>query len=123
METAPCTVEDTEEIFCLRKTDDYQSHVALGNALAAQYCSREAIETYREALLIRSDDWTAYNRLASAYLTIRRFDEAKECYHRCLALGVDEKRWRFPGVSGTISMETGLPQRTGLKNVCPAETN
>lgn len=94
--SAPCTVEDTEEMFWLREADDYQSKVALGNALAAQYRFRDAIEAYRKALLVRSDDWTAYNRLAGACLTIRQFEEAMDGYSRCLALGVGEKAVAFP---------------------------
>lgn len=94
--SAPCNVEGTEEMFWLREADDYQSKVALGNALAAQYRFRDAIEAYRKALLIRSDDWTAYNRLAGACLTIRRFGEAMDGYSRCLALGAGEKAVAFP---------------------------
>ncbi len=94
--SAPCTVEDTEEMFWLREADDHQSKVALGNALAAQYRFRDAIEAYRKALLVRSDDWTAYNRLAGACLTIRRFEEAMDGYSRCLALGAGEKAVAFP---------------------------
>lgn len=35
-EGAPSDVEDTEEMFWLRRSDDYQSKIALGNALSAQ---------------------------------------------------------------------------------------
>lgn len=93
---APCTVEDTEEMFWLRESDDFQSQVALGNALAGQYRFRDAIAVYRSALRIRNDDQTVFNRLASSYLTIRCFPKAKACYERALQLGADPKAISFP---------------------------
>ena len=93
---APCTAEDTEEIFWLREADDYQSRVALGNALAGQYRFKDAICAYQNALRIRRDVWTVFSRLAVAYLTIRRFAEAKEQYERCLAIGADPKAVALP---------------------------
>ena len=47
--TARCEAEDTEELFWLRESDDYQSKAALGNALSAQYRFREAAESYLSA--------------------------------------------------------------------------
>jgi tetratricopeptide (TPR) repeat protein len=93
---APCFVEDTEDMFWLREADDYQSRVDCGNALAAQYRFKEAVEAYKNALKIRSDDWKLLNRLAGAELTLRRFDEAMARYHRCLELGVDKKVIAYP---------------------------
>lgn len=34
---APCLCEDTEEMFWLRESDDYESRVKLGNLLSGQY--------------------------------------------------------------------------------------
>lgn len=93
---APCTVEDTEEMFWLRESDDFQSRVALGNALAGQYRFRDAIAAYRSALRIRDDDWMVYSRLAGSYLTIRCFPEARACYEHTLELGADPKTIAFP---------------------------
>lgn len=93
---APCTVEDTEEMFWLRESDDFQSQVALGNALAAQYRFRDAISAYRSALAIRGDDKAVYSRLAGSYLTIRCFPEAKACYTRALELGASPRSIAFP---------------------------
>lgn len=87
----PCMVEDTEEIFWLRESDDYHSRVALGDALSAQYRFREAVEAYRKALCIRSDDWLLFSRLAGADLTLRRFDDALAEYQHCLKLGAKAK--------------------------------
>lgn len=86
LKDAPCTVEDTEEIFWLRELDDCQSLTSLGNALAAQYRFKDAIDAYQKALQIRDDDWMLWNRLAGSYLTLLRFKEAKDCYDKCLAL-------------------------------------
>lgn len=92
----PCTVEDTEEIFWLRESDDYRSRFALGDALSVQYRFREAVESYRNALRIRSDDWHLFSRIAGADLTLRRFDDAKAEYLRCLSLGADQKSIAYP---------------------------
>jgi tetratricopeptide (TPR) repeat protein len=94
--TEPCMIEDTEEMFCLRESDDCQSKVALGNALAAQYRFKEAIIAYQQALAIRNDDWTIHQRLAGSYLTIRRFEDSMAHYRQCLGLGAEEKAVAFP---------------------------
>ena len=93
---APCMVEDTEEMFWLRETDDYQSKISLGNALAAQYRFREAITAYLSAERIRNDDPMLYLRLGGAYLTIRLFDAALTAYNRSLSLGISRKTIAFP---------------------------
>ncbi|MDE6032196.1 MAG: tetratricopeptide repeat protein [Oscillospiraceae bacterium] len=87
LENAPCDVEDTEEMFWLRRADDYQSKLALGNALSAQYRFREAVKEYEAALRIRNDDPALYNRLGGAYLTIRNFGAAYDAYMRCTEHG------------------------------------
>lgn len=92
----PCTPTDTEEIFWLRESDDYCSRVALGDALSAQYRFREAVEAYQNALRIRSDDWHLFSRIAGADLTLRRFDDARAEYLRCLSLGADQKSIAYP---------------------------
>ena len=94
--STPCTIEDTEEIFWLRESDDWQSKIVLGNALSAQYRFRDAIGAYSAALRIRSDDPMLYIRLGGAYLTLFRFDEAMDAYERSLALGIDKKTVAFP---------------------------
>jgi len=93
---APCTVEDTEEIFWLREADDYASRLALGGALAAQYRYREAVAAYEEAARIRADDAALWLRLGGARLTIRRFDEADAAYTRARALGASEGATAIP---------------------------
>ncbi|MDE7249880.1 MAG: hypothetical protein K2N82_08330, partial [Lachnospiraceae bacterium] len=93
---APCMVEDTEEMFWLRETDDYQSKISLGNALAAQYRFREAIAAYLSAERIRNDDPMLYLRLGGAYLTIRQFDAALAAYNRSLSLGISRKTIAYP---------------------------
>jgi len=92
----PCAVEDTGEMFWLRMADDYQSKFALGNALAAQYRFKEAIEIYEEAMRIKSDDWHLYYSLGGAYLTLRHFDQGMAAYRRCLELGASEKTVSYP---------------------------
>jgi Flp pilus assembly protein TadD, contains TPR repeats len=92
----PCALEDAEEIFWLRELDDYRSRVALGDALSAQYRFREAVKAYRNALRIRSDDWRLMSHLAGADLTLRRFDDARAEYLRCLSLGANQKSIAYP---------------------------
>ncbi|MFQ7618693.1 hypothetical protein, partial [[Clostridium] scindens] len=83
---APCFCEDTEEMFWLRESDDYKSRVRLGNLLSKQYRFREAIDAYHSAEMIRSDDPLLYVSIGGAYLTLRRFDEAKKAYDRSFVL-------------------------------------
>lgn len=92
----PCAVEDTEEIFWLRESDDYQSRFRLGSAFAVQYRFREAVSAFQSALHIRQDDWKLWYSLAGAELTLRRFQEAEDSYRRCLSLGAEEKTVAFP---------------------------
>lgn len=91
-----CESEDTEEMFWLRESDDYQSCLALGNALAGQYRFKEAIETYEKASYIKPDDAMLYVRLAGANLTLFRYEEAKKNYEKALAYGAPEKSIAHP---------------------------
>ena len=86
-----CLAEDTEDMFWLRESDDYQSKVDLGNALARQYRFKEAAEAYREALDIRNDDAMTWLRLGGARLTLFRFDEAMDAFRGFLKCGGSEK--------------------------------
>lgn len=92
----PCTIEDTEEIFWLRESDDYQSRFKLGSALSAQYRFKDAVNAFESALRVKRDDWKLWYSLSGANLTLRRFSEAVEGYKRCLSLGADEKTVAFP---------------------------
>ncbi len=92
----PCPCEDTEEMFWLRESDDYESRLKLGNLLSGRYRFREAVEAYRSAEKIRSDDPGLYVRLGGACLTLRRFGEAKEAYEKVRALGGSEKSVAYP---------------------------
>jgi tetratricopeptide (TPR) repeat protein len=95
-ESSLCEVEDTEEMFWLRQSDDYQSKIALGNALSAQYRFREAAGAFETASYIRKDDPLLYIRLGGAYLTIRDFKAAHDAYMRCLDLGSAEQSVAYP---------------------------
>lgn len=88
---APCLCEDTEEMFWLRESDDYESQVKLGNLLSGQYRFHEAIDTYCSAEKIRADDPMLYIRLGGAYLTLRNFDESKQAYDKSCSLSDSEK--------------------------------
>ena len=118
---APCFVEDTEDMFWLREADDYQSRVAYGNALAAQYRFKEAVEAYKNALKIRSDDWKLLNRLAGAELTLRRFDEAMARYNRCLELGADKKVIAYPFGIGCFLQKDYEVAATWFENCLPCD--
>ena len=86
-----CEVEDTEEIFWLRESDDYDSKVKLGNALVGQYRYKDAIEAYQSAMQIRSDDKLLYIRIAGAFLTIGQFNNAYGAYFDAIRHGATEK--------------------------------
>ena len=92
----PCNIEDTEEMFVFRESDDYQSKVSLGNALASQYRFRDAGDVYIEASHIRSDDPMLYIRLGGVYLTLWNFDEAIKAYNCSLELGIPYKSVAYP---------------------------
>lgn len=92
----PCTVEDTEDMFWLRESDDYKSRFHLGNALARQYRFREAVQAYQNAARIRTDDWKLFYSMAGAYLTLLHFEEAMAGYRRCLQLCADKKTIAYP---------------------------
>ena len=91
-----CLCEDTEEIFWLRESDDYESRVKLGNLLSGQYRFLEAVDAYHSAEIIRADDPMLYIRLGGAYLTLRHFDEAKQAYGKSYSLSGSEKSIAFP---------------------------
>lgn len=93
---APCLCEDTEEMFWLRESDDYQSWVQLGNLLSGQYRFSEALESYHLAEEIRADDPMLYIRLGGTYLTLRNFDEAKKAYDKSCSLSGSEKPAAYP---------------------------
>lgn len=94
--TALCEAEDTEEMFWLRESDDYQSKVALGNALSAQYRFREAAEAYLSAARVRNDDPMLFIRLGGAYLSVFEFQAAYDAYKNALRFGASEKAVAYP---------------------------
>ena len=96
LNNAPCEVEDTEEMFWLRESDDCQSKIKLGNALAAQYRFRDAIEAYSQAYAIKPENPTISLCLAGSYLTLFMFDEAKTAYENAHKAGASEKSLAYP---------------------------
>ena len=107
--TGPCGVTDTEEMFWLRQNDDYQSKLALAGALVSQYRYREAVDAFRDAERIRSDDPSLYLRLGGALLTVRRFDEANDAYLNFLRLGGKRQSAAYPlGIRHYLTGEYAL---------------
>lgn len=92
----PCLCEDTEEMFWLRQSDDYESKVKLGNCLSRQYRFKEAIAAYELAQKIRSDDRMLYIRLGGAYLTLFQYKEARSAYEKAMILDKSEKTAAYP---------------------------
>jgi len=92
----PCPIADTEEMFWLRMSDDYQSKCRLASLLVGQYRYRDAIRVYEQAVRIRGDDPQLYLRLGGSYLTLFEFDKARLAYQRAQALDAQEKALRFP---------------------------
>lgn len=91
-----CDIQDTEEMYWLRESDDYQSKVKLGIMLSGQYRFKEAIMAFEQAAKIKSDDASLYTKLGGAYLTLFRFEKAKECYDKAIVLGISEKAVAYP---------------------------
>lgn len=115
-----CLAEDTEEMFWLRESDDYQSCVALGNALAGQYRFKEAAESYRKAELIKSDDAMLYIRMGGAYLSLYRYEEAEEAYKKAVAAGASSKAVAYPrGISFYLKKDYAAAAEE-FKNCLPA---
>lgn len=92
----PCDVEDTEEMFWLRESDDYQSKVKLGNLLAAQYRFKEAAQAYENAASIKSTEPTLFLSLGGSYLTLFKYDEALLAYEKAMSLGASAKALAYP---------------------------
>ena len=90
-----CSIEDTEEMFWNRESDDYDSIVSLGNALASQYRFKEAVDVYRKALKIKSNDPLLYIRIAGANLSLFRFEESKEYYEKAIIAGASYQSVSF----------------------------
>lgn len=88
---AVCEIEDTEEMFWLKESDDYDSLVSYGNKLAQQYRFKEAIDAYRKAELIKNTDPMLYVRIGGSYLTLFSFDDAINCYEKSISLGLNLK--------------------------------
>lgn len=66
---APCLCEDTEEMFWLRESDDYESQIKLGNLLSGQYRFREAVDAYHadETLRQAEQDKNDLNAVVTMY--------------------------------------------------------
>ena len=94
--TALCEAEDTEEMIWPRESDDYQSKVALGNVLSAQYRFREAAEAYLSAARVRNDDPMLFVCFGGAYLSVFEFQAAYDAYENVLRLGASEKAVAYP---------------------------
>jgi tetratricopeptide (TPR) repeat protein len=90
-----CTAKDTEEIFWLRMSDDYQSKVKAGDFLVKQYRFKDAITEYRNALEIKKDDFMLYIKLGGAYLTLFKSEEAEKYYSKALKYGAKEENIAF----------------------------
>lgn len=91
----PCNVEDTEEIFWLRMSDDYQSKVKAGDLLVKQYRFKDAITEYQNALRIKKDDFMLYIKLGGAYLTLFKYEEAEKYYNKALEYAAKEETVAF----------------------------
>ena len=90
-----CTIEDTEEIFWLKTSDDYQSKVKAGDLLVRQYRFKDAIKEYQNACNIKKDDFMLYIKSGGANLTLFNFEEAEKCYNNALKYGAKEEYVAF----------------------------
>lgn len=90
-----CNVEDTEEIFWLKQSDDYQSKVKAGDLLVRQYRFKDAIAEYQKASLIKQNDGMLFIKIGGAYLTLFCFSEAENYYKKALQCGIKEEKIAF----------------------------
>lgn len=90
-----CTVGDTEEIFWLKMSDDCQSKIKAGDLLVRQYRFRDAIEEYKKALRIKSDDAMLHIKIAGSYLTLFEYAQAVRHYTIALECGAKEETVAF----------------------------
>ena len=84
-----CNVEDTEEIFWLKMSDDFQSRVKAGDLLVGQYRFKDAVCEYQNACRIKQDDYMIYLKLGGAYLTLFDFEQAEKHYNLALKYGAN----------------------------------
>ena len=89
-------IDDTDDIRELRKKDDYQGLIELGNALSEQYRFREAASVWSRAAVMKEADAKLYLRIGGAYLTTREFEDAINAYKKYLSFGGSEKDISFP---------------------------
>ena len=92
----PCEAEDTEEMFWLRESDDYQSKVKLGNLLAAQYRFKDACEAYEAAASVKATDSMLFICLGGSYLSLYKYEQAKAAYDKAAALGAPVQSVSYP---------------------------
>lgn len=90
-----CNIEDTEEVFWLKMSDDFQSKVKAGDLLVRQYRFKDAIEQYKNAYKIKQDDYMLYIKFGGAYLTLFKFEEAENCYNSALKHNAKEENVAF----------------------------
>ena len=88
---APCEIADTAEISALRNAAaDYDSLMALGDALTRQLRYREAAGAYTGALGHRPGDYPAIRNRAGRYLSTLQTEFAMRDLHYCLEHDGDE---------------------------------
>ncbi|MBQ3791860.1 MAG: hypothetical protein II797_02025 [Clostridia bacterium] len=89
-------VRDTEEMFWLRRNDDFQSQKELGALLSAQYRFREAAAVWEEAMAVFGNDAALWLRIGGAKLTVRDFDGASKAFETYRSLLGREEPLRYP---------------------------
>jgi tetratricopeptide (TPR) repeat protein len=120
LESAPCLLKESEEMFWLQMNDDFQSKVRLGNLYSGQYRYKDAIQAFQKALQIK-EDISVYAKLAGAHLTLRHFDEAKRCYQKCIELTGSQRSGAFGLAIWSYFQQDYSNARAYLKDVMPCE--
>lgn len=85
------TEKATETLELLTRTypRDYMAHHMLGSRYIASGQYERAIEEARESIRLNPNIVFAYGNLASAFIRLNRFDEAKQVYEQAFALKID----------------------------------
>lgn len=95
LEGGVCEIEDTEEMFWLSQSDDYQSKLRLADKRIKQYRYLDAADAFRQALAVK-EDCALYMKLGGTLLTTLQFAEAKKAYDRAKELGADGTSYYYP---------------------------
>lgn len=99
---------------------DYDTHFYLGLVYMAKGELAESAESFKEALLLKPDDFTAHELLAGVYLRAQDFDSAIDCYRKAADIDPKNKEIQFMLDSLTRSGRSDRAPKEHVKNLFDA---